>query len=146
MHTKVVLRKCLPKFLDLLDENCIDEIKNDIVWTLSNIAGDSVECRDQLVEAGVLDRIINLLKPEQCQSVEKNCIWFLSNVFRHHKHPLSVETVKPCLPILARYLKHSNSEILCNACWSLKYLASGATKQVSALIDAGICPQLVALL
>lgn len=146
-QTKLVLHKSLKSFIRLFDDvTCPNEIKSDIIWTFANIAGDSVHCRNELITARVLTRVLDFLKNNRNSNYEKNCIWFITNFFRYQEPPADIENVTACLPFLSERLEHQNQEIVCNVCWSLKYIAGGSTRQAFAVIEAGICETLKNLL
>ena len=143
-HTKLVLRKCLNIFVQFLDEEVGEERKVDIVWTFCNISGDSPECRDALLNVGILPRVLGLIEECVDSRLEKNCFWFISNVLRYQ--PVSNEVVNMCLPVLVQGLNHANPDILPNVCWSFKYLTATSEELITTIIDAGVCQPLVNLL
>jgi len=59
------------------------EIVDQAVWGIGNIAGDNVFTRDQVLQAGALDKIAHLLNnfpPET--SLTRNATWTISNLCR----------------------------------------------------------------
>lgn len=143
-QTKLVLRKGLNKFIEMLEADNDDGFVVDIVWILSNIAGDD-SCRDDLVDARVIPIIMKFLETSSHLELQKKCIWFFSNIVRH-SNPIEFIKVSPFIPILARYLKHSDTEIIFNICWTFKYLTDGDNEERNLVIASGICQRIVDLI
>ena len=63
-HTRVVIANgAVPIFVQLL-MSPNDDVREQAVWALGNIAGDSPECRDLVLTQGVLNPLLAQLKPE----------------------------------------------------------------------------------
>jgi hypothetical protein len=54
--------------------------------------------------------------------------------------------VKPVLPALQSLILSDDPEILTDACWALSYLSDDTNDKIQAVVDAGVCGQLVQLL
>lgn len=143
-QAQLVLRKALPILLRLLDSNENAAFKTDIVWTLANIAGDSADCRDKLLDANVHLIALKFLKETKNFDFEKHCVWLLSNLFRHVRGVKDVKIIAACVPTLLKYLHHEDCDILHNVCWSLKYIADRSPEERNLLIETdGVCQRLV---
>lgn len=57
--------------------------RSDIIWAFAKIAGDSPKCRDILLSSGIVETTLKLLEAPATLQLEINCIWLLSQVFRH---------------------------------------------------------------
>lgn len=146
-QTKLVLRKGLKKFIELLEANRRDGFKVDIVWILANIAGDSASCRDSLLNAGVVPIIIKLLKETSNLNLQKKCVWLMSNIVRHPNPPVDFDLISECIPVASKYLTHIDNEILSHTCWFFKYLTDGTVCDRNAVIASpGICHRLIDLI
>lgn len=52
------------------------------MWALGNIAGDSPECRDLVLNHGALLPLLEQLSPNSKMSMLRNATWTLSNLCR----------------------------------------------------------------
>jgi len=139
---------CVPRFVRLLSSPS-DDVKEQCVWALGNIAGDSPAFRDQVIGAGAVPLLLLLLLVEPNSVVVtllRNAAWTLSNVCRGKPQP-DFDSVKACLPVLARLLNGTtDEETIADVCWALSYLSDGANHKIHACIKAGLPPLLVGYL
>ena len=144
-HTQVVIRSnAVPVFVQLLMSPS-DDVREQAVWALGNIAGDSPECRNLVLAAGALAPLLAQLHENSKLSMLRNATWTLSNFCRGKPQP-HFDSVRPALPALARLVHSTDEEVLTDACWALSYLSDGTNDKIAAVIDAGVCKRLVELL
>ncbi|KAL3538295.1 hypothetical protein ACH5RR_001661 [Cinchona calisaya] len=144
-HTRVVIENgAVPKFVQLL-HSANDDVREQAVWALGNIAGDSPSCRDLVLGHGALLPLLAQLNENSKLSMLRNATWTLSN-FCRGKPPTSFEQVKAALPVLRQLIHLNDEEVLTDACWALSYLSDGPNDKIQAVIDAGVCTRLVELL
>jgi importin subunit alpha-1 len=134
----------VPVFVQLL-QSPSDDVREQAVWALGNIAGDSPKCRDIVLSQGALAPLLGQLHELSKLSMLRNATWTLSNFCRGKPQP-PFEAVKPALPALARLVHSNDEEVLTDACWALSYLSDGTNDKIAAVIDAGVCRRLVELL
>ncbi|KAL1118348.1 hypothetical protein V6Z11_D01G028700 [Gossypium hirsutum] len=144
-NTKVVIDLgAVPIFVKLLASPS-DDVREQAVWALGNIAGDSPRCRDLVLSHGALMPLLAQLNEHAKLSMLRNATWTLSNFCRGKPQP-PFEQVTPALPALERLIHSNDEEVLTDACWALSYLSDGTNDKIQAVIQAGVCPRLVELL
>ncbi|GKY98155.1 Inositol monophosphatase 2 [Mayamaea pseudoterrestris] len=144
-HTRVVMESgAVPIFVRLLlSPN--DDVREQAVWALGNIAGDSPPCRDLVLQAQAMQPLLMQLHQNSKLSMLRNATWTLSNFCRGKPQP-DFELVRPALPTLAQLIFSPDEEVLTDACWALSYLSDGPNEKIQAVIEAGVCRRLVELL
>ncbi|KAM5568835.1 importin subunit alpha-1-like [Rosa sericea] len=144
-NTRVVIdHGAVPIFVKLLASPS-DDVREQAVWALGNVAGDSPRCRDLVLSSGALMPLLAQLNEHAKLSMLRNATWTLSNFCRGKPQP-QFDQVKPALPALERLVHSNDEEVLTDACWALSYLSDGTNDKIQAVIEAGVCPRLVQLL
>ncbi|KAG2239111.1 hypothetical protein Bca52824_089971 [Brassica carinata] len=144
-HTKVVIQhNAVPIFVQLLGSQS-DDVREQAVWALGNVAGDSPQCRDLVLSQGALLPLLSQLNEHAKLSMLRNATWTLSNFCRGKPQP-PFDQVCPALPALERLIHSTDEEVLTDACWALSYLSDGTNDKIQSVIQAGVVPRLVELL
>lgn len=144
-NTRVVIEAgSVPIFVALLGSP-VDDVREQAVWALGNVAGDSPRCRDLVLGCGALAPLLAQLRDGSKMSMLRNATWTLSNFCRGKPAP-EFDAVRGALPALARLLGTGDEEVLTDACWALSYLSDGTNDRIGEVIAAGVTRRLVELL
>jgi len=152
-HTKCVVdHGGIGHFVNLLSSPNA-EVREQAVWALGNIAGDSSEYRDLVLRTGnSMQRLIHILTNNQVtpkMSMIRNATWCMSNFCRGKPKP-NFDQIKACVPVLAKLVMQNDSEVLTDSCWALSYVTDDQTqgniKIQSVVQQSGICARLIYLL
>jgi importin subunit alpha-1 len=134
-QTKVVVDN--PILVKLLP-NRSASVRKEAVWVLSNIARDSPAFRDLVLEAGVMDPLVNILQTSENQ---------LSMIRNSYGKPQpKFKRVRVAFPVLMELLSRHDEDVYGHSCWTLFHLTNGPEDKIKDLIDDGVCSRLIKLL
>jgi HEAT repeat protein len=151
-HTKHIVKLgSIQYFVQLLGSSNA-EVREQAVWALGNIAGDSPEFRDLVLNTGgSVQRLLYILDPAQKPKITmvRNATWCVSNFCRGKPRP-NFQQILPVIPTLAKLLMNSDNEVLTDSCWALSYITDDQTEdnaKIGAVVSCeGVCARLVHLL
>jgi importin subunit alpha-6/7 len=122
-----------------------DDVREQAVWALGNIAGDSPKWRDFVLSHQVMAPLLKCMHTARRLTMLRNSTWTLSNLCRGKPAP-KFELVRSCLKTVARLVYSTDDEVLTDTCWALSYLSEGSNKKIQAVIEAGVCKRVIELL
>jgi len=140
----VIDRVGLPVLMDLMNSKD-DNILEQVVLTLGNIAGDSCELRDLVLESGGLQLLTPTLHPQKNSVLLQTAVWTLLN-FCRGKPPPKRELIADAFPLLRDLMSVKQTKVLEDACWAVSCLMSAYIEFVTAAVEAGMVEKIVRLL
>lgn len=145
-NTSVLLQNgVIPTLVSLLDSSN-EEVLEQSVWVLGNLAGEGAATRDLVLSAGALTPLVNNLKKTSWDrlSLLRILTWTISNLCDGQPRP--VFDIALILPYLAKMLTSTDTEILSHVCWAFSHLCDGPSTHIQAVVDSNVCFRLVELL
>lgn len=123
-----------------------EELGEQCVWALGNIAADSPSYRDILLEEKIVDALIPAMDSRRLTML-KNISWTMSNLCNGVQSNYWGRILE-ALPKFSRLIYFNDEEILKDVCWSLSCISSGTRDRIQALVqlDPNLCKRLVDLL
>jgi len=148
-HTKVVVdHGGVEVFVEIL-ANEEGDIKEQAVWALGNIAGDSADLRDRVLRANALNYLLQIfVNHNNNGGLLRNATWTLSNFCRGKPHP-DFQQLRPSIPLLVNLLQVEDEEILVDTCWAISYISDDPTPnndRIQEVIEYGFVSHLIRLL
>ncbi len=99
-HTQVVINaQAVLNLLTFCHPPVLD-VREQAVWALGNIAGDSPQCRDYVLQQGALRPLLTLLSENHKLSMLRNATWTLSNFCRGKSPQPDWELVRLYVPVV----------------------------------------------
>ncbi|GMJ01832.1 hypothetical protein HRI_003852400 [Hibiscus trionum] len=141
---EVIDHGAVPIFVKLLSSTS-EDVREQSIWALGNVAGDSPASRDVVLGHGALVPLLAHLYEHAKLSVLRIATWTLLNFCRGKPQP-PFDQIKPALPTLAHLIHSNDEQVLSDASWALSYLSDGTSEKIQAVIEAGVCGRLVELL
>ncbi|RZC76780.1 hypothetical protein C5167_000924 [Papaver somniferum] len=144
-HVRVVIESgAVPIFVRLIGSPC-DDVREQAVWALGNVAGESPKNRDLVLGQGALIPLLQQVNEHAKLSMLRIATWTLSSFCKGKPGP-PFEQIRPVLPALERLIHSTDEEVMTDVCWALSYLSDGTTDKIQAVVDANVCPRLAELL
>jgi len=122
-----------------------EQVQEEVLLILGNIAAESPEFRDLLLDAGILDPLLLILTESKSVSLLRKGVWVLSHLCAGQSPP-HFSKVCGALEVLPKLLSHEDEIVLTDTCNAIANLADGDSENIQAVIDSGVCPRIVDLL
>jgi hypothetical protein len=134
----------IPLFVDLLRSNNMG-IVEQAIWAIGNISSDCVFYRDNIIRAGGLINLVQVMEKLTDEALIKHCCWALSNLCRGSPLP-KYDLIKLAIPVLCRAIasgKLTDKEILADCCWAISYHSDANKNKIQTVIDSGVVPRII---
>ena len=127
----------ISNLIELLDKELDEALLDQIIWCLSNIAGDCVSHRDIVINLGTSEKIAKLaLAGTETPEVLGNMAWTLSNLARGKPAP-PPETLDVIEKAFYALIDCNNSECVKHACWGFSYSTDEDLGRIQAFLNSG---------
>jgi importin subunit alpha-1 len=132
-----------------------DDVVEQAVWALGNIAGDLPFNRDLIITAGGVDPLIHLAVNSTNLTIMKQSTWALSNLCRgnsitHIGNPMpELAKVERSVPVFVKVILHplvDEMDIIIDCCWALSYLSDGSKSTHRKIVEEGGTERLITFL
>jgi len=145
-QTMVVINSgAVPLFVKMMNASD-EEMREQAVWGLGNIAGDSPQARDYVLGCGIMTPLLSILNSSTSKiTLIRNGAWCFSNLCRGKPQP-KLADVQDGLPVMARLLQTTDTELLTDVLWAFSYISDGPDQNIQAVLNTGAAPRLVELL
>ena len=119
------------------------DLREQCIWCLGNIAGDSAVLRDRVLAVpGAVASLQANLRGAATKSLLRNATWAASN-FCRGKPSAPLSAIAPLFTDLVTLAGSTDSEVRSDALWALSYASSGDNDAVASIVRAGAVPRLV---
>ncbi|KAJ3126946.1 Importin alpha subunit (Karyopherin alpha subunit) (Serine-rich RNA polymerase I suppressor protein) [Nowakowskiella sp. JEL0407] len=148
-HTLVIVNAgFVPVLIDLLSCGS-GSVRSQAAWTLGNIAGENSLLRDSVINAGILEPLLQIWHCKFDDDFKKRsalhvAIWVFANLCRW-KRPDWTQLCK-AFPIILQVINYNDDEIVSEACWALSRIFHSKHEVIDELIRSGVVDKLVQLL
>ncbi|VVC37270.1 Importin subunit alpha,Atypical Arm repeat,Armadillo-like helical,Armadillo-type fold,Importin- [Cinara cedri] len=126
----------VPLLINLLKSPDL-RVMEQAVWALGNISGDGPKLRDIVLSNRIVPILKSLLEKPIEVTAQQNIVWTISNLCRSKNPPPDFTQLLPCVPLLVDMLKHTDFQVVSNACWALSYLTDGSNEKIQVILEAG---------
>jgi len=140
-----IVRNALPTLARLI-YSTDDEVLTDACWALSYLSDGPNEKIQAVIEAGVCNRLVELLMHTSA-SVQTPALRTVGNIVTGDDHQTQAIINASALPCIHKLLECSTKRgIRKEACWAISNITAGNRDQIQNVITADLIPPLVALL
>ena len=124
-------------------------VREQAVWALGNIAGDSAQYRDAIIAAGTVNMLLTQLAAvvappsphaqDDSLLFKKNAVWLMSNMCRTRDNiPTNLNDVRACFPYLRECLTTDEEDICSDACWAFVFITDSQKENINVSLPRGL--------
>ncbi|WKY01705.1 hypothetical protein Q1695_015594 [Nippostrongylus brasiliensis] len=118
------------------------------LWAVANIAGDSAQLRDYVIECNGVEAMMALV--DRLDELEVSCArtlaWAFSNMCRHKNPHAPLSVLAVLSKGLAKIVAHPDKQVRQDACWAISYLTDGPDEQIALAKTSGVLPYVIQFL
>ena len=86
-----------------------------LLYVFLSVIGDGPQCRDYVINLGIVKPLINFINPSVSLSFLRNVTWVIVNLCRNKDPPPPVEMIQEILPALYCLIRHEDTNVRCNS-------------------------------
>lgn len=139
-----VVNGVLPVLQSLI-HHCDKEIVADACWALSYLTDGSNDRIELVINAGVVDRVVELLRSNEI-SVITPALRTVGNIVTGTDEQTQTIIDAQGLRHFGSLLQHPKQNIQKEACWTISNITAGNIQQIQAVVDAGLLVPLCGVL
>lgn len=136
-----VVASSIPVFAGLLNHHD-DEVVVDAAWALSYISDGPHDRVQAVLDAGVLERIVQLLQ-SSITPMQIPAIRTIGNVVTGNDLQTQAVINAGALPPMHFLLNHPKRSVRKETCWTLSNITAGNREQIQAVINANLFPHII---
>lgn len=142
----IILKQSIKKLYKIFDSK-IEEIKSQAALFSGNLANESSQIRDLLINEKIYDKILTIIASTNQKKLIKNCFWAIGNFFRI-KPIMPYDIAKKCIKIIARnlFFLQDDKEFLYDACFILCFITENYKEGIKELMELEILENIIKLL
>ncbi|KAF2074736.1 hypothetical protein CYY_003968 [Polysphondylium violaceum] len=131
----------LVKLLSL--DTTSDRVRDKITFCLGNVTKQSLQCRQQLLELGIMKYLIEIVENTSDQQLLRNSAWLVALLGRGPYPPLQMTIGS--VGILHKFLENSDPEIQLEGIRGISYIAA-RPEGIQSVIDSGSVKRVVEIM
>lgn len=129
----------------LLKRSCQEDIISQCIWFVGNFTGTGPRYREIMLELGALEPMLDFLRKSNGLSDLRNALWAACSLTRSRPYP-DLDKVSALIDVAAKYLHHSDGELVDHACWTMAYITDFNDEAIHAVVQSGVVHRLVEIL